>query len=506
VRRLGSPAWLLPALFAAGAAISAFTILRGIDPFDEGLMLQAAARVANGQWPYRDFLWSYGPGQVLLLAGSVKLFGTSLLWWRVVRVLVNAGVALTVFVLARSEAGTRWALAGWLVAACVIAQPTSANPFPVAVLLGLLAVLAGARGRPALAGVLVALAIFWRPDFGVYAAAAAGAALLLEARRPRPLAAFAASAAGIALLLFLPFAIKAGPGDLFDSLVTRSLRDGSYWRLPLPLDYGGRLRLWPPGPLAHDAKDALAFYMPLVAIVGLAAVALLAALRRRLPRPAVGGLLVLAAGYALYLLGRTDELHLAPLLVALAALVPLLAAGAEGRAARVAAVAAVACFALTLAYGAGNRISQLGSPEQLETLDVPAADGVEARPVDARALPRVVAVVQSRVPPGQPIYVAPLRSDLVRIGDPLLYVLAERPNPLDQDFGLQTSPAEQGRIVAGLTRARPKVVVRWLDPVSAQREPNRRGTPSGSHVLDDWLAQNYRPLERDGFYELLVPR
>src|SRR5437016_3498016 len=26
-------------------------------------MLQAAARMAGGQWPYRDFWWNYGPGQ-----------------------------------------------------------------------------------------------------------------------------------------------------------------------------------------------------------------------------------------------------------------------------------------------------------------------------------------------------------------------------------------------------------------------------------------------------------
>ena len=48
---------LLAFLYAAGVLISAFTVLRGIDPFDEGLILSAAARVADGQLPYGDFPW-----------------------------------------------------------------------------------------------------------------------------------------------------------------------------------------------------------------------------------------------------------------------------------------------------------------------------------------------------------------------------------------------------------------------------------------------------------------
>ena len=141
----------------------------------------------------------------------------------------------------------------------------------------------------------------------------------------------------------------------------------------------------------------------------------------------------------------------------------------------------------------------------LEPLHLAVADGVKAAPTDARALPRVVRLVQSRVPPGQPIYAVPLRSDLVRINDPLLYVLVGRPNLFREDYALQTSDSDQRRIAAALGRARPAVVIRWLDPISAQREPNRRGTPSGSRYLDSWLAAHYRLLRRDGYYAVLVP-
>src|SRR5687767_5817092 len=91
-------------LAALGALISGFSLLRGIDPFDEGLMLQAANRIAEGELPYRDFLYPYGPGQPFLLAGLQEIFGPSLLVWRVVRLLVDVAVPLVAFWLARREA------------------------------------------------------------------------------------------------------------------------------------------------------------------------------------------------------------------------------------------------------------------------------------------------------------------------------------------------------------------------------------------------------------------
>ena len=57
-------------------------MLNGIQPNDEGLMLQAASRIAHGQVPYSDFWWFYPPGQPYLMAALWKVFGPSLLTWR----------------------------------------------------------------------------------------------------------------------------------------------------------------------------------------------------------------------------------------------------------------------------------------------------------------------------------------------------------------------------------------------------------------------------------------
>ena len=530
--------WLPFALFAGAALIAGFTALRGIDHFDEGLVLQAAARVADGQLPYRDFAWSYGPAQPYLLGGSFELFGPSLLGWRLLRVLAVALTALLVFVLARRVAGTRLALVAWLVAACALAQPANASPFPVALLLALLALAVAARERTGthdgpvtqtlaareppgsrqalLAGLLCGLAASWRLDFAIYGVAAAGAAFLFahgDLRRRLELCGLMALAAvATGALFYLPFAIAVGPADLYEELVGKSLREREYWTLPFPLDYPGGLRAWPPSALAEDAKDLLSFYLPLLTVAGFAVAAAAVAarwLRGQRPEPAVAGLLVLALGGASYLLSRTDEFHATPLVVALAVLLPALAArgwGEERRSGRALAVAAACGLALLLAYGAANRLSALFLPPELQAIEAEAADGVRAPPGEARALARVTEVVKARVPPDAPIFVAPRRSDLVAFENPMVYVLAERDNPTRADVGLRAGAAAQRRLVTGLERSRPRIVVRWTAAKSSEREPNLRGRPSGVHTLDLYLAARYRRLERLPGYELLERR
>jgi len=505
--------WTGPAaLFAGAALVSGFSLLRGIDPFDEGLVLQAARRVSQGQVPYRDFLWSYGPAQPYLLAGLFKLFGTSLVPWRVLWMLANAGTAVVAFALVRRRAGVAWALAAWLAVACAMAQPRSANPFPFALLAALAAVLVTAgeapvRARAVRAGLLVGVAAAFRLDFALYGLAGVLVMLAVETRRVRALGLCVAGAAGLALLAYLPFAIADGPGSLYDALVATSLRERDYWTLPFPWSYGG-----PSVTSAKGVKHLLDFYVPALLLAGLAVAAgaaLLRAIRERRVPAAWAGMLAFGLGALAYLLSRTDDFHSTPLIVLLSVLLPLVIVWAlreRPPAGLPIAAAATVVFALLLVHGTANRLSALFEPPRMSEVHLAAADGAEAPPAEARALERVVALVHVRVPPDQPFYVAPARSDLVRFTNPLLYVLAERDNATDRDFGLIARPGTQRRIVAQLERARPLVVVRWTDPLGSRREPNLRGSSSGVHLLDAWLARNYRLAERLHHYDVLVPR
>jgi hypothetical protein len=509
---------VIVALWLGAALVAGFTAWNHLEPFDEGLLLQAGLRIVDGQWPYADFAWAYGPGQPLAEALGFAVFGPSVLVWRVLWVASCATIAVLVWWLVRREAGPRWALAAWLAAATTAAQPMLANPVVPAMALALGALAAAVAARPALAGALVALTAFWRPDFGVFALLAVAAALFASPGR-RAAGRAALVAAGGAALLYLPFAVAAGPGTLWRALVSSSWRDGEAWRLPFPLLYDGPLRIWPPGGLAHDAKDLLGYELPLAGALGLLAAAATLALRRD-RRPAAGGLSVLALGGLAYLVSRSDEFHAPPLLLCLCALVPITVGGgraarsrravgggaAPSSRARVPAAVAVAAFTLIVAGGLANRLSALGGPEELVAVHLPGVPGIRVPPAEARALPPLVAFVQRHVPPGEPIYVAPRRADLVTSSAPIVHFLVRRPNVLHRDALLHARPAEQIAIVEALRRARPPAVVRWTSPASSRPEPNERGRPSGARVLDAYLAAAYRSAARFGDYEVLLPR
>jgi hypothetical protein len=285
------------------------------------------------------------------------------------------------------------------------------------------------------------------------------------------------------------------------------LRDRDYWTLPFPWGYDGGFRAWPPGAFLEDAKDLLGFYVPLLlAIGGVVGIGAAAAAWRRERQPPWRWLTLLAfgAGGWLYLRSRTDEFHATPLLVLLAVLLAWVVAWAHRERIAVLGVAAGLILGLLLSATAANRLVALLRPPDLRQLDLAVADGVRVEPAEAEALPRVVRLLQAEVPPGEPVYVAPRRSDLARLGNPLLYVLADRPNALDADFPLFARREVHEQVVADLRAARPEVVVRWTDPESSIAEPNLRGRISPYRGLDDLLQSDYEPLGSSGHYEVLV--
>jgi hypothetical protein len=470
------------ALLALGAAaLSAFTILRGYGPHDEGLMLAWARRIADGQWPYRDFWANYAPGQPVLLAALVKLFGPSLLWWRIVRVAVDATVSVLAFAYVRRRAGTGWALGAWVAVAGAMAWPSGPGPNAPALALALGALLA-ARRAPLGAGALAGLAIAFRPEIGV--AAAVGAAL--EARRAGA-ARVGLAAVAVTVVALAPFAIVAG-GDMADQVLGfASVQD--LQRLPFPLDYDGGV----------DPNKLLELYLPAILVAGSALWAAWALARR----DGFALAALIAVGLA-YLLARTDEFHLVPLSVVLAIALAC-AAGREPRAPLRAALATV--LVLVAIHGLERRAGQALHPPVLAAIPAAAADGVRTSPADATALRALIAYVRARAPGGAPVLVAPPRYDRVRIGDPMLNVLLDRPNPTRYDVvqpGVVTTAKVQREMARDL-RGTP-VVVRWLSALAREREPNGSGRSSGVFVLDRAIARGYRSAARFGEYLVLVRR
>jgi hypothetical protein len=376
--------------------------------------------------------------------------------------------------------------------------------------------------------VLVGLAAVWRVDFGVYAGAAIVVALVLAPpaqpglpmlTRLRPAGIFALVAVVATVLLYLPFAIAAGPGALWHQMVSQGLHDSKYWTLPFPWSYPGPLRFSSVGHLAHDAKKLIDFYVPAALLAGLVLLAGMIALRARRGRGTGGlpwrwtGLFVYALGTLVYLHSRADEFHTQPLLVVTAAGLALAASWLwhqRDALPRLAAAPLLAGSGVVLAllaiHGTWNRASALLRPPTLVRVGLPGTSAVTDTPANVAALRQVVPYVQARVPARRPIFVAPRRSDLDRLDDLLFYVLVGRGSVLNRGATLEALPAEQRATVAALERERPRIVVRWVDPISSQPEPNLRGLSSRSRALDDYLGRAYRRAAQFGVYVVLERR
>jgi len=81
---------------------------------DEGIVLQGAARILQGQLPYRDFFSFYTPGSYFWNAWLIKVFGDSILVPRTVVLLYGAMFSVLTFVLARRMASRTGAVAASL--------------------------------------------------------------------------------------------------------------------------------------------------------------------------------------------------------------------------------------------------------------------------------------------------------------------------------------------------------------------------------------------------------
>jgi hypothetical protein len=496
-------------LLTLAAGLSGFTILQGIAPHDEGLMLQAGARIASGQWPYRDFWMNYPPGQPLVLAGLQELLGPSLLTWRVLVTATDAIVALLAYRLARRRAPELYALAAWLAVAGAMAYPSLPGPNPPALALAFGALLASRR-RPALAGALAGLTCCFRLELGV---AAILGVVLQAPRGSRARAAAVAIPCGLVTLA--PFFAAAPGAMVHDTIGFYAIQ--SLQRLPFPLDFKGPLR----------PSKLIEFYIPLILVVSLALWALAMAVavavrsrtahasaalrggiaaqaRARPPDPGAWSLAPLALVGLGYLLGRTDEFHLVPLAAVLPVMLAWAAAAARPRAL---AIALPAMLALIAVHGVERRAGQLLHPPALAAVPGPAGDGVETDPADARSLAALEREIAALTRPHEPIFVAVPRFDLVHAGDPLLYVILGHPNPTRYDVmqpGVVTTAPVQQEIIASLQRTHCRVVIRWLDPRASLIEANGGGRSSGVHILDRYLTANFSPVARFGVYQVLV--
>lgn len=190
-RHFLSTLWL-PLASACGAlGLSLLLIRIPVSRYDEGFVLLNAARVLDGDVPYRDFWTIYAPGQFYTTAFFFQTIGESVLSERVWDTIARALLCVAVSTVARQLGISRfvalllaWLIALWLSAGMMwgyAVVPALALCLWAAVLLNRYLVTRRLAWLVA-AGTAVGCSLLYRLDFGCYASTAASLVVLLSTR------------------------------------------------------------------------------------------------------------------------------------------------------------------------------------------------------------------------------------------------------------------------------------------------------------------------------------
>lgn len=306
-------------------------------PMEEGFMLVFPERVLAGDVPNKDFLHLYGPASLWSLAAWFELVGTTLAAERFYGLVQHLAIIFGLFRLALPW-GRRVATVCGLLGVLLVITPIglSALAWNGGVALGIAGLsiaLVGAerldagapraRGLLVLGGVVLGLALLWRPDL-VVGIGLAGLALLWK-RWGRDLLVPLVGGVLIGVAPILIHLVMAGPGNVFEGMFLQpvfELRGGR--TLPIPpswdkndgiLQAVAQLRVpdWPIPMVDAPAQVTLWFLALPLAALALLATGVVAL--RRAPGDRRSRILVVVGAFSVGLLPqalqRPDTTHLA---------------------------------------------------------------------------------------------------------------------------------------------------------------------------------------------------
>jgi hypothetical protein len=444
----------------AGCLLVDLAILTiGIDDLDDGYFAQQAVRVAHGEIPYRDFASLYTPGMAYLHGVLLEMMGGPyLLGPRLLSLGFRALLAFLLYVVARPLVSRPiWAaLPGVFVLIGFDSAPVLWEPHP---------------GWPSAALCVLAAWCATRSNSRAWllsSGLAAGAAYAFKQN------------AGVFILLALVIYLRRRAVLPVVGFVAITLT----WLLPLVLAIDGQVLLLAPLVGAVNQASLRSSPEPTVLIPVACLLGGLVLARREKPLRwyVLAGACVFATQYP-----RGDTIHLAwaaPLLLAVGAVV--LSRLPLGPALAALGLAAMLCLpSLQFRLGAVRLATAT-------VVGVPYADGLRGRDATRSDLVNTVADVRARTSPDEPIFVYPT--------SPLLYVLAERPNPTRFDHlnpGAAT-PAEIQDTIATLAAADVRVVV-----ISTYWRAVW-GPPGDNAPLEQWIETGYHEEADFGQYIVLA--
>jgi hypothetical protein len=476
-----------------------------MDRHDEGVTLTNAALSAAGLVPFRDYWATYGPLDTYVLAAAFKLLTVNVMVERALGVVVLALLALVAYLLTGRiglRGGIRLLLTG-LISVVPISVPAFNSAF-LANLIGVSAVLAflysldvDRRRWPLLAGALVGLASFSRPEFAVALALGLGAGYLAlglsgPALRTRLLP-YLLGAAGVPAVLWGATVLVAGIAPVWADLVTYAV------------DLYPQARRIPFG-RGHEGTVViiLGIAFALIWVWGLVS----AYRKRSVPDERARIIALVLSGLLVFTWVRTraDGIHAMdawPLTAILLALL-LERRGRVGRQAggAIQALVPIAGILLLSVAAAGTAFRDLAQPGTAAGVPRSGFTGERAW-MSTPELAEVIRKIDKASPESRPIWVGLQRNDLVMFNDTTLYFLSGRkPGTVYYEAfpGLTNTEPVERTIACQLARSGVTLAVLGPNP---EAEPWNLSSVPGSQFLDQWLAARTIARSQVGPYQLL---
>jgi hypothetical protein len=501
-----------PVVIAQVLAIAIFFALAGLrfmvapmDRSDEGVTLTSAALSAAGLVPFRDYWAPYGPLDTYVLAGAFKLFAANVMVERALGILVLALFAAVAYRLTGRlglRGGMRLMLTG-LISVVPIAVPAFNSAF-LANLIGVTAVLVflysldhEQRRWPLLAGTLVGLASFSRPEFALALGIGLGAGYLTigftRAGIRARLLPYLLGAGSVAAVLWGTTVLIAGFAPVWSDIVA------------YPVSLYPRARSIPIG----DGHEG-----PVVIVLGITFAliwvwgAVRAYRQRSVPDERARLIALVLSGLLVFTWVRTraDGIHALDAWPLTAILLALLMER-RGRLGRRAGgvfptlVPIAGILLLSVAAG-GTAFRDLALPAAAAGVPRSGFSGERAW-MPTPELAELIREIHAATPDGRPIWVGLQRNDLVLFNDVTLYFLSDR-KPGTVYYvafpGLTNTEPVERTIACQLARSGVTLAVLGPNP---EGEPWNLSSVPGSPFLDQWLAARTVTRSQVGPYQLL---
>jgi hypothetical protein len=538
---LHSSAWKYLFLFPGIFLVFFLLTSRAVVVFDEGVLLTCVMRVLDGQVIHRDFYYNYGPAQLYLLAAVFKLFGPSVLAERLVALTTSTCLATTIYVLTRRLCSRSVAAAATIV--CMIWMIGIGLTLSVLMSSVCLLILWSTwlilpvfqrtlPTRTALAaGLLVGLATLFRYDTGVALAMAHILTILLAiCLRQRGLRSQLRSAcsslwpylAAAAAVVAPPAIAYLSVAPLHDFLFDVVLYNAKYYR-------AGRGLPFPPLGFGPRFQDVVVYVLPVLLGLSLYAFIRWLVVRHRSGDTHAGIPLWISslcaftvAAAVMYPKGLirvgAGQMYGAILPCVLLAAVLYQHRLSLRTPARVLLAAALTLFIATGAAAAKNDLFNgrhmkpvlarwIVSParrahrppyDQWCAIGNPVTRGI-CFLVDNDHI-QAVQYLDAHTRPADTLYVGLPHHDRIFINDNITYFAAQRlPATRWTQFDpfLENSADIQQQMISDLERNRPPYVA--LDSeFEGMGEPNGSSVSTGVHLLDDYIAAHYTPVQRYG--------